>query len=140
MEDILQPLVNQPGERFEYGVCVAAAINPVYKPRILTSLYLQISVDWAGILVERATGVNLNDYMQRHIFEPSNAKDMTMIPSNDMKGRLQGLWQRDEHGRVNNREYPLSRPLKEAQLHDDDDMIFSGGGGLFGSVRDFGSK
>ncbi|KAJ5148310.1 hypothetical protein N7526_001662 [Penicillium atrosanguineum] len=115
MQDFLQPLLNQPGERFEYG----------------------ISVDWAGLLVERAIGVKLNDYIQGHIFEPLNVKDMSMVPSKEMKERLQGLWQRDEHGRLNSREYPLNRPLSEGQICDNT-MINSGGSGLFGSVKGFG--
>jgi CubicO group peptidase (beta-lactamase class C family) len=36
------PLVNEPGAKFEYG----------------------IGMDWAGILVERITGLSLGDYCQ----------------------------------------------------------------------------
>jgi CubicO group peptidase (beta-lactamase class C family) len=29
-----------------------------------------INIDWAGILIERASGLKLNDYFQQHIFQP----------------------------------------------------------------------
>ncbi|KAH6605526.1 beta-lactamase family [Trichoderma cornu-damae] len=113
MEDLVQPLVNQPGETFEYG----------------------ISMDWAGLAVERATGLKLGDYMQRHIFEPLGIRDLAMVPSVEMKERLAGMWQRDEEGRLSPRTLLLSRPLGPDAV----DNFHSGGAGLFGSIREFGS-
>ncbi|KAB8261674.1 beta-lactamase/transpeptidase-like protein [Aspergillus pseudonomiae] len=112
VQDFYQPLVNQPGERFEYG----------------------ISIDWAGILVERATGMRLNDYMQQSIFAPLGVHDVSMIPSTHMKERLVGLWHRSAGGRLVPRDYPLNKPLdaKEAA-----EVFHSGGAGLFGSIREF---
>ncbi|OGM49591.1 hypothetical protein ABOM_001770 [Aspergillus bombycis] len=112
MHDFYQPLVNQPGERFEYG----------------------ISIDWAGILVERTTGIKLNDYMQQFIFAPLEVHDVSMIPSAHMKERLVGLWYRSAGGRLVPRDYPLNKPLdvKEAA-----EVFHSGGAGLFGSIQEF---
>ncbi|RFU74285.1 beta-lactamase family [Trichoderma arundinaceum] len=112
MEDFLQPLVNQPGEVFEYG----------------------ISMDWVGVAVERVTGLRLGDYMQRRIFEPLGINDLSMIPSAEMKERLIGMWQRDEEGRLTPRPPLLSRPLGK----DAANSFHSGGAGLFGSTREFG--
>ncbi|KAB5576170.1 beta-lactamase/transpeptidase-like protein [Coniochaeta sp. 2T2.1] len=112
LEDILQPLVNQPGEEFEYG----------------------ISIDWAGVLVERVTRMNLNDYMQKHIFQPLNIHDLSMIPSPHMRSRLVGLWQRNIDGSLSPREYLLSRVL---DTENSGDCNHSGGAGLFGSIREF---
>lgn len=39
LKDIVQPLIRQPGEGWEYGV----------------------NIDWAGIALERATGLSLNE-------------------------------------------------------------------------------
>ncbi|KAE8364608.1 beta-lactamase/transpeptidase-like protein [Aspergillus caelatus] len=112
MHDFYQPLVNQPGERFEYG----------------------INIDWAGILVERVTGIWLNDYMQQFIFAPLEVHDVSMIPSAHMKERLVGLWHRSAGGHLLRRDYPLNKPLdvKEAA-----EIFHSGGAGLFGSIREF---
>ncbi|KAM0512346.1 hypothetical protein ACHAPE_008912 [Trichoderma viride] len=112
MNDFLQPLVNQPGEAFEYG----------------------ISMDWAGVAVERVTGLRLGDYMHRHIFQPLGIHDLTMIPSSEMKERFIGMWQRDKEGHLSHRTPLLSRPLGA----DASDSFHSGGAGLFGSVREFG--
>ncbi|PNP48499.1 hypothetical protein TGAMA5MH_00393 [Trichoderma gamsii] len=112
MDDFLQPLVNQPGEAFEYG----------------------ISMDWAGVAVERVTGLRLGDYMHRHIFQPLGIHDLTMIPSLDMKERFIGMWQRDKEGHLSHHTPLLSRPLGA----DASDSFHSGGAGLFGSTREFG--
>ena len=61
-----QPLVNQPGEQWEYG----------------------INIDWAGQLVERVSGLKLNDYFQKHIFEPMGVKNINMFPTESMKKNL----------------------------------------------------
>ncbi|KAB5550760.1 beta-lactamase/transpeptidase-like protein [Coniochaeta sp. 2T2.1] len=104
LEDILQPLVNQPGEKFEYGV------------------------------LERVTRMNLNDYMQKHIFQPLNIHDLSMIPSPLMRSRLVGLWQRNIDGSLSPREYLLSRALHTENFGE---CNHSGGAGLFGSIRQF---
>ncbi|RSL60747.1 hypothetical protein CEP54_006617 [Fusarium duplospermum] len=109
--DMHQPLVNQPGERFEYG----------------------ISMDWAGIAVERVTQTKLGEYMQKHIFEPSGIKDVSFIPSKDMRARLVGFWQRDADGHLSPRPYPLSKPLVPDQASD---IFQSGGAGLWGTTRE----
>ncbi|KAL5365933.1 beta-lactamase/transpeptidase-like protein [Aspergillus floccosus] len=110
--DFQQPLVNHPGERFEYG----------------------INIDWASILVERVTGLTLSDYMQRFIFAPLNIKNVSMFPSLRMKEQLIGMWERHPTGRLSRREYPLNRPLCNGSPSD---TFHSGGAGLFGSIREF---
>ena len=57
-----QPLVNQPGERWEYG----------------------INIDYAGLCLERVTGLSLNDYFQKNIFQPMGVKYINMFPGPDM--------------------------------------------------------
>ncbi|KAF2163760.1 hypothetical protein M409DRAFT_68334 [Zasmidium cellare ATCC 36951] len=53
IRDVLRmPLVKQPGEGWEYGT----------------------GIDWAGIVLERATGVRLNDWIQNNIMEPLGLK------------------------------------------------------------------
>lgn len=93
-------------------------------------------MDWAGIAVERATGLRLGDYMQRYIFQPLGIRDLTMIPSLEMKTRFVGMWQRDKEGHLSSHTPLLSRPLGA----DASDSFHSGGAGLFGSVQEFGSQ
>lgn len=91
-------------------------------------------MDWAGVIVERVTDLKLNDYMQQYIFLPLGIQDMSMFPTADVQSRLVGLWQRDGE-KLSRRQYPLDR-----QLQGEHGMFHSGGAGLFGSVKDFGSK
>lgn len=92
-------------------------------------------MDWAGVAVERVTGMKLGDYMQRHIFIPLGIRDLTMTPSLEMRERFVGMWQRDQEGNLSPRTSLLSRPLGA----DAADSFHSGGAGLFGSTREFGS-
>uniref|UniRef100_A0A8H7NQZ8 Beta-lactamase-related domain-containing protein n=1 Tax=Bionectria ochroleuca TaxID=29856 RepID=A0A8H7NQZ8_BIOOC len=109
-QDFHQPLVNQPGERFEYG----------------------IGIDWAGIAVERVTQSRLGDYMQKHIFTPAGIKNLSLFPSKDMIDRLAGIWQRDANGRLSPRRYPLDRALAPDQ---GSDAFHSGGAGVWGTTQ-----
>lgn len=73
IKDILRmPLVNQPGETWEYG----------------------INIDWAGIVLERATGQGLNDWMQEKIMQPLGIKNVNMLPTEEMKKNLAYMHQR----------------------------------------------
>ena len=94
-------------------------------------------MDWAGIVVERLTRMKLNDYMRQYIFEPLRIKDLSFVPSLDMKSRMAGFWHRDAEGKLSRRCYPLSTPLSHGQ---NPDLFQSGGAGLFGCVRDFSSR
>lgn len=60
------PLVHQPGTTWEYG----------------------INIDWAGIVLERATKTSLNDHIQKNIMEPLGLKNINMLPTPEMKKQL----------------------------------------------------
>lgn len=59
-------LVHQPEEAWEYGV----------------------SIDWAGIVLERVTGQSLNEYFHHHIFEPLAFGYISMVPTKEVKKNL----------------------------------------------------
>ncbi|KAL3478512.1 beta-lactamase/transpeptidase-like protein [Aspergillus californicus] len=112
--DFKQPLVNQPGEAWEYG----------------------INIDWAGIVLERLTGQSLNSYIGEHIFKPLGLTQISMLPSEQMKTKLAYMHQRDTAGRISQRDHLLRRPLivegKEA-----DSVFGSGGAGCYSTARDY---
>lgn len=89
IRDIIQPLVFQPGEGWEYGV----------------------GIDWAGIALERTTGLSLNEYCTRNIFEPLGLKNISMFPSEDMKKRLAFMNHRKPDGSLIGRDHLLRKPL-----------------------------
>ncbi|KAL3494378.1 beta-lactamase/transpeptidase-like protein [Aspergillus germanicus] len=118
VEDITSmPLLFQPGEGWEYGV----------------------GIDWAGIALERVTGLALNTYLQKHIFQPLGIKDMSMIPNEDMRSRLAYMNFRDSEGKLRGRDHLLRLPLV---VHPDNEeevkrVFNSGGAGMFARVGDY---
>ncbi|KAH6603718.1 hypothetical protein Trco_008493 [Trichoderma cornu-damae] len=90
IEDIISlPLLFQPGEGWQYGT----------------------GVDWAGLAVERTTGLTLNAYLQMHVFQPLGIKDMSMFPDKDMRNRLAYMHTRDPDGTIRPRDHLLRIPL-----------------------------
>lgn len=106
-----QPLVNQPGSRWEYG----------------------INIDYAGLCLERATGLSLNDYFQKHIFQPIGLKNINMFPTPDMLSKLAWMNKRTPDGKL----YPneaghINRKSLYAKTKAEIETTFNAGGaGLF---------
>lgn len=102
----------------------------------------QLNIDWAGIALERITGLSLNVYLQKHVFEPIGIRDMSMIPSLDMRRRLAYMNSKNQDGTLRARDHVLRAPLvvdpdNEAEVA----RIFnSGGAGMFAKPQDYCSK
>lgn len=119
--DILsQPLVNQPGEKFQYG----------------------INIDWVGELIARASGLKLNDYLLKNVLEPIGAKDITMLPTEDMKNRLASMHQRSPDGTLKLREgsHIMGASLDAMNSGEANTVFQSGGAGCFGVPSEYCSK
>ncbi|KAJ6438095.1 Extracellular metalloprotease [Purpureocillium lavendulum] len=112
-----QPLVNQPGTTWEYGV----------------------NIDWAGRLVERVSGLSLDDYSRLRIFMPMNLSRLTFFPTAEMRERLAYVHRRNEDGSItiNERGHPLRRPLAISTAEEIRATASSGGAGLFGSPVEY---
>ncbi|KAI5922091.1 beta-lactamase family protein [Camillea tinctor] len=115
--DILMPLLFQPGEGWEYGV----------------------GIDWAGIALERVTGLKLNDYLQKNIFQPLGLANMSMLPTPKMKSKLAYMHAREKNGTLRPRDHPLRMPL--AANHDDRSevaaLFHSGGAGMYAKPEEY---
>ncbi|KAJ3496083.1 hypothetical protein NLG97_g2930 [Lecanicillium saksenae] len=96
-----------------------------------------IGVDWAGIAVERRTGVSLNEYMQTHIFKPLGLKNISMIPTSEMKANLAHMNYRDPSGKVIPRDHPYRQPLVVETAEEKAKLFNSGGGGLFAKPQEY---
>ncbi|KAF5862166.1 hypothetical protein ETB97_012063 [Aspergillus alliaceus] len=115
MYDMRQPLVNQPGERWEYG----------------------INIDWAGVVVERITGLSLNDYFHRHIFEPLGLQEISLFPNARMQSKLAHMNSRAPGGQLTPRDHLLRRPLIMEKSEEGLACFNSGGAGCFATPRDY---
>jgi CubicO group peptidase (beta-lactamase class C family) len=112
-----QPLVNQPGSKWEYG----------------------ISVDWVGEIIMRTSGLSLEDYFQQYIFTPLGIKDVNLFPSTDMKQRLSYMHQRAPDGKISLREdgHPMKWSLRVKTPEDKKSVFNCGGAGCFAVLGDF---
>jgi CubicO group peptidase (beta-lactamase class C family) len=117
MKTILaMPLVNQPGETWEYG----------------------INVDWAGIMLERATGVRLNDLIQRDICRPLGLHALSLLPGPEMVAKLAHMHQRwPGNSHIETRDHLYREPLLAANDTDKDRLFHSGGAGGFATPANF---
>ncbi|KAL1875092.1 hypothetical protein Plec18167_005762 [Paecilomyces lecythidis] len=113
--DILQPLVRQPGDGWEYGV----------------------NIDWAGVLVERVTGLSLKDYIHRNILEPLGLRNISMFPTPSMKANLAHMNQRAPDGQLSPRDHLLRRPLIVNGATEIQDCLNSGGAGCFAKPQEY---
>lgn len=97
----------------------------------------KVSIDWAGVMVERVTGQSLNDYFHRHIFEPLGLNNISMFPSASMKEKLAYMNQRDPAGQLSGRDHLLRRPLIVETSEDIKSCFNSGGAGCFAKPQEY---
>ncbi len=112
-----QPLVNQPGSRWEYG----------------------INIDYAGLCLERATGMSLNDYFQEKIFKPMDVKYINMFPPSEMINKLAFMNYRNPEGKLslNNAGHINRKPLYAKTKAEVETTFNAGGAGCFARPRDY---
>ncbi len=83
--------------------------------------------------------MSLNDYFQKHIFQPLGITNISMFPNDDMKSRLAHMHARAPDGTLREREHLLRRPL----IVDGDDIgrtYNSAGAGCFAQPSEYCSK
>ncbi len=137
MQDIKTPLTFHPGERWQYGASHTTA--PVHYPDAPLTMS-QAGLEWAGIAIERLTGVSLNEYMQTHIFKPLGLKNLNMIPTSEMKAKLAHMNYREASGQIVPCDH-LYRQALVVETHEEKARLFNSGGiGLFAQPREYGRK
>jgi len=99
------PLVFEPGTRWEYGT----------------------SIDQLGKLVEAISGLTLEDYFQKNIFQPLDMHDTSFNVAGEKVGRIVSLHQRQPDGSL--REQPRKAPGPAKS--------YNGGGGLYSTAGDY---
>lgn len=99
------PLAFEPGEGWAYGT----------------------GVDWAGRIVERVSGLTLEQYFQRHIFEPLEMQSTSYILPPEEFPRFVSTFERLPDGSLH--EIPRTQPPRPG--------AFPGGGGLYTTTGDY---
>jgi CubicO group peptidase (beta-lactamase class C family) len=100
------PLGFDPGARWEYG----------------------INIDIAGRMIEVASGLDLETYMQRHIFQPLGMVDTSFNQRPEWETRLATVHARQANGILK----PLDIPPPPAARE-----FYPGGGGLYSTSGDY---
>ncbi|KAH7493102.1 hypothetical protein H9L39_00081 [Fusarium oxysporum f. sp. albedinis] len=108
-----RPLVNQPGETFQYGV----------------------SMDWVGVIIERTYKKSLEEVFREHIFRPLGMNHVTFQPSHEDKSNLAYMHRRSPSGKLSTTDHFYRRPLL---AQDDEKVPCAGGHGCFGRPAEFG--
>jgi CubicO group peptidase (beta-lactamase class C family) len=104
----------------------------IYEPG--TSFRYSVSIDWVGILVERVSGLNLEKYFRRNIFDPVGAESFTFYPTPEVKRREIAVCERDARGMVQMIPggFGMGRPQEPEQVG-----LLLGGALLFGTQKDY---
>lgn len=104
----LTPLLFDPGEKWTYGV----------------------GIDWAGVTLEAAAGQRLDAYLDQHIFGPLGMTDTCFRPNAEQAARRASVHMAGPEGGL----FPLPASPLDAQGEPE---VFSAGGGLVGTARDY---
>lgn len=101
----IAPLMFEPGTRWQYGQ----------------------GCDWAGRLVEKISGVSLEDYFQAKILGPLEMHDTSYILPASKFDRMVTGWSRENGGPLKPNTRAMPKPATS----------FSGGGGLYSTAADY---
>ncbi len=106
------PFMAQPGEAFVYGY----------------------NTDILGCVVERASGVPLDEYIRKNITQPLGMKDTNFYLPKDQRARLAAVYGTGANGKI-----ARSANDSKGQGHyvDGPRRSFSGGAGLLSTARDY---
>lgn len=95
----------------------------------LTCLY-QTNLDWAGLHVERVSGLTLDQYFKKNIFAQLGVTNASFFPDEEMRSNLAHMNQRLPDGKVIGQEHLNHRPIN-ANPEEQSSIFCSGGAGLF---------
>ncbi len=99
------PLMFDPGERWQYGP----------------------NIDWVGRIVELTSGVPLDAYFRKYIFDPLGMNDTAFVVSAPQRLREASVHRREPDGSL------LPLPMEKQTPH----QTFHGGGGIYSTAPDY---
>jgi len=110
------PLMHQPGEKWTYG----------------------LNTDLLGYLIEVVSGMSLDQFFRKNIFDPLGMKDTYFYLPKDKRIRLATLYTEDSTGHIqkDGETYQLNGTMY-VNYPDMDGTYFSGGGGLSSTAYDY---
>ncbi|UZJ52176.1 hypothetical protein CBS101457_001496 [Exobasidium rhododendri] len=111
-QSLMAPLQAEPGTKWEYGS----------------------AIDWVGQAVEKVSGLSLDGYFKKFIFEPLGISNMTLAPETGVKGgvkkTLAGMNFKAKDGKVTPMEHVIE--LDESKVE-----VQYGGAGAYGNAAEY---
>jgi CubicO group peptidase (beta-lactamase class C family) len=104
------PLQYHPGTRWEYSN----------------------ATDFVGVLVEKMSGMTLDEYCRERFFEPLGMPDTHFVVPESKKNRMSALYRPDAEKKIELWEPPKAGPLRELPP-----TFFMGAGGLMSTAADY---
>ncbi|WRT69885.1 uncharacterized protein IL334_006876 [Kwoniella shivajii] len=94
------------------------------------------SIDWVGKLIERVSGLDLEEYFKKNLFEPCGIKTLTFYPTDEIKKHKMSVCFRDQDGNVKAIPggFGMGRPTEVDKVAKG---LLLGGAGLFGTQKDY---
>lgn len=112
------PLLHQPGERFTYG----------------------LNTDLLGYFIEVVSGMSLDQFMRKRIFEPLGMKDTYFYLPKEKQSRLVTLYAEDPNTKKVVKTAPVTKIAADnfySDFPNSDGTLYSGGGGLSSTIMDY---
>jgi methyl acetate hydrolase len=100
-----KPLMFDPGERWQYGP----------------------NIDWVGQIVELTSGMPLDTYFHKHIFDPLGMNNTAFVISEPQRLREASVHRREPDGSL------LAQPVEKQTPQ----QTFHGGGGIYSTAPDY---
>ena len=95
-------------------------------------------IDWAGIVLERVTGVRLNDWIQDNIMKPLGLKNVNMLPTDEMKKELAYMHQKwPGQAAAEERDHIYREPIVAETDHEKKHIFHSGGAGCYAKPAEY---
>jgi len=88
----------------------------------------------------RISGMSLNDYMQKNIFQPLGLNNISMFPHKEMQSHLASMHQRWRDGSIEVLDHPMGRALTQQTDEDKARYFNSGGAGCFAKPTEYVGK
>jgi CubicO group peptidase (beta-lactamase class C family) len=97
----------------------------------------QNSMDWVGVLVERASGLKLSQYFKKYILEPLGITNTGFFLTDHMRENLISVYQRQKDGTADITDNPMRSSIL-AETEQEQDRVFNAGGhGCFAQPAEY---
>jgi CubicO group peptidase (beta-lactamase class C family) len=123
----VQPVARKQGEKLADYIPRLGGTTLEFQPGTRWAYSAQAGHDTLGRIVEIASGIPLNEFFQKRIFEPLGMKDITFWPSDAQWPRVASVYNRGANGLTKN-----NNPNGMSS-----NVYFMGSGGLISTAEDY---